>query len=417
MLVKRDRYLQQLIDRKQNGMIKIISGIRRCGKSVLLFELFYDHLLELGVDSSHIFTIALDDRRNQDLRDPDALLNHVLKRIEDNDLYYIFLDEIQFVTEFEDVLNTLLRLRNVDIYVTGSNSKFLSSDIVTEFRGRGDQVHIYPLSYSEFLSGYSGPAENAWREYYTFGGMPQILRLKTEEQKKSYLQNLVDTVYLSDIIERHQIRHDAELRELVQILASGIGSLTNPYKLEKTFRSRKSIKLSYNTIVNYLDYLEDAFLIEKAMRFDLKGKHYINTPYKFYFTDLGLRNALLGFRQMEVNHIMENIIYNELKMRGYSVDVGVVEIHSKNSSGQSQLRQLEIDFVANLGDKRYYLQSAYRMDTDAKRNQEERSLLRIDDSFKKIIIVGDSIYPHYNEQGFFNIGIQDFLLDEQSMEK
>lgn len=415
MLVKRDRYLNQLIRRKHNRLIKIITGIRRCGKSVLLFELFVEHLLSQGVDNSKIIAIALDDRRNQALREPDALLAHILNRVNSDGPYYILLDEVQYVLEFEDVLNTLLHIGNTDVYVTGSNSRFLSSDIVTEFRGRGDQIRMHPFSFSEFLSGFRGPKEEAWREYYTYGGLPQILTLTSPEQKKSFLQSLFQSVYVADIIDRYKIRHDSELVELLMVLASGIGGLTNPHKLEKTFRSKKNISLSYNTISKYLEYLQDAFLLEKATRYDIKGKRYINSPYKYYFSDTGLRNALLEFRQTEENHLMENILFNELRLRGFSVDTGLVPVHTKDGQGRSQLKQFEIDFVANKGDLRYYIQSTYRINTDRKRNQEVRSLTHTNDSFRKILIVGDSISPYHDEDGILNIGIQDFLLGENGL--
>lgn len=410
MIIQRDKYLQQLIASKHNGMIKIITGLRRCGKSYLLFNLFKTHLLASGVPESHIIQVDLEDRRNKQLRDPDALLAYIDSKLTDNEMHYILLDEVQHVAEFEDVLNSYLKIENADVYVTGSNSKFLSSDIITEFRGRGTQIHVYPLSFAEFMSVDARHPLDAWPDYYTYGGLPLTLSLKDEQTKADYLKDLFTKVYLTDIKERHSIRSDAELKELLEIVASSIGSPTNPSKLERTFKSVKKVTLTDKTIDAYLTYLSDAFLTEKAIRYDIKGKKYINTLSKYYFTDMGVRNAILGFRQTEENHIMENVIYNELRMRGYSVDVGVVETRPVGEDGKRVRKQYEVDFVANKGSQRFYIQSAFLMPTDAKERQESASLLHIDDSFKKIIIVKDHIKPKRNESGIITIGLMDFLL-------
>jgi hypothetical protein len=375
-----------------------------------LFNLFKEHLLTSGVHDSHIIQVDLEDRRNKKLRDPDELLSYIDSKIIDKEMYYILLDEVQHVPEFEDVLNSYLKVENADVYVTGSNSKFLSSDIITEFRGRGTQIHIYPLSFAEFMSIDNRHPLDAWRDYYTYGGLPHTLSLTDEEAKENYLKELYTKVYLTDIKERHSIRSEAELKELLLIIASSIGSPTNPSKLERTFKSMKNVSLSDKTIDTYLSYFSEAFLTEKSIRFDIKGKKYINTLAKHYFTDMGVRNAILRFRQTEENHIMENVIYNELRMRGYSVDVGVVETRSVGENGKRIRKQYEVDFVANRGSQRYYIQSAFIMPTDAKERQESASLLNIDDSFKKIIIVKDYIKPKRNEEGIVTIGLIDFLL-------
>ncbi len=411
MIIRRAKYLDQLITSKHNGLIKIITGLRRCGKSYLLFTLFKEHLKEAGVKDSHIIEVDLEDRRNKELRDPDVLLAHIDYRVKDDDMYYILLDEVQHVPEFEDVLNSYLKVKNADVYVTGSNSKFLSSDIITEFRGRGTQIRVYPLSFAEFMSVDSRHPLDAWRDYYTYGGLPHTLSLIGDEAKESYLKELYTKVYLTDIKERHSIRSDAELKELLQIIASSIGSPTNPSKLERTFKSVKNVSLSDKTIDAYLSYFSEAFLTEKAIRYDIKGKKYINTLAKHYFTDMGVRNAILGFRQTEENHIMENVIYNELRMRGYSVDVGRVETRPVGEDGKRIRKQYEVDFVVNRGSQRYYIQSAFVMPTDAKERQESASLLNIDDSFRKIIIVKDHIKPKRNEEGIITIGLTDFLLN------
>ena len=416
MVINRDIYLNRLIASKHNGLIKIITGLRRCGKSYLLFKLFKEHLRNVGVDDNHIIQVDLEDRRNKNLRNPDVLLAHIDSKMKDNDMYYILLDEVQCVKDFEDVLNSYLKIENADIYVTGSNSKFLSTDIITEFRGRGTQICVHPLSFAEIMSVDQRHPIDVWNDYYTYGGLPLVLSLSTDEAKESYLKDLYAKVYLTDIKDRYSIRCDSELQELLQIIASTIGSPTNPSKLENTFKSVKNVTLSSKTINTYLSYLEDAFLIEKSIRYDIKGKKYINTLAKHYFTDMGIRNAILGFRQMEENHIMENVIYNELRIRGYSVDVGMVETRPLNSEGKRIRKQYEVDFVANRGSQRYYIQSAFIMPTDSKERQGSNSLLNIDDAFKKIIIVKDYIKPKRNQLGIIIIGLIDFLLKPELME-
>ena len=415
MEIKRDIYLDRLIRREQNGLIKIVTGVRRCGKSYLLFNLFHNYLLDKGVKEDHIIEIALDDRSNKALRDPDNMLNFVKERIVDKDTYYIILDEVQLLAEFEDVLNSFMHIRNADVYVTGSNSKFLSSDLVTEFRGRGDEIRIYPLSFREYCSVYEGSADEAWDDYFTYGGLPLILSRETAEEKAEYLMSLFQKVYLSDIVDRHKVRNQEELDELVDILASAVGSLTNPLKLANTFKSVKKKTISDKTLKKYMDYLMDAFLVSKAVRYDIKGRKYIGSPAKFYFEDVGLRNARLNFRQMEENHIMENIIYNELRIRGYHVDVGLVEQFGKNSENKTTKKQLEVDFVVTRGSEKYYIQSAFAMNSQGKQEQEERPLNAIGDSFKKIIVVRDNIKVRRNDMGIVTIGIRSFLLDENSL--
>ena len=417
MEIKRDIYLDRLIRREQNGLIKVVTGVRRCGKSYLLFNLFHNYLLDKGVQESHIIEIALDDRSNKELRDPDNMLKYIKERIVDRDTYYIILDEVQLLAEFEDVLNSFMHIRNADVYVTGSNSKFLSSDLVTEFRGRGDEIRIYPLSFREYCSVYEGSADEAWDDYFTYGGLPLILSRETPEEKAEYLMSLFQKVYLSDIVDRHKVRNREELDELVDILASAVGSLTNPLKLANTFKTVKKKTISDKTLKKYMDYLMDAFLMSKAVRYDIKGRKYIGSPAKFYFEDVGLRNARLNFRQMEENHIMENIIYNELRIRGYHVDVGLVEQFGKNSENKTTKKQLEVDFVATRGSEKYYIQSAFAMTTPEKQMQEERPLNAIGDSFKKIIVVRDNIKVRRNDMGIVTIGIRNFLLDENSLNK
>ena len=416
MDIKRDKYLNDLVSRMHNGMIKVVTGIRRCGKSYLLFHIFKNYLLEQGVPVSHIITIELDQRKNKKYRDPDAILDYIESLIEDDEQYYIMLDEVQMLQEFEEVLNSLLHIRNADIYVTGSNSKFLSKDVITEFRGRGDEIHIYPLTFKEFMEAYEGDMYHGWAEYVVYGGLPLTVIMKTEEQKINYLTNLFKETYLKDIIERHHIEKIQELEDLVNILASAIGSLTNPPKIEATFKSAIQSTISLNTIRQYMEYLEDAFIINKANRYNVKGRKYIGTPLKYYFEDVGLRNARLGFRQVEETHLMENIIYNELRSRGYSVDVGVVEKRGTDENGKEYKNQLEIDFVANLGSKRYYVQSAFSMPTEEKRIQEKASLVNVKDSFKKIIIVKDVMNVTRDEDGITTMSIYDFLLKENSLE-
>jgi uncharacterized protein len=392
-------------------MIKVITGIRRCGKSYLLFNLFYNYLINSGIKEDHIIKIALDDRMNKNFRDPDEMLNYVYDSIKDKEMYYILLDEVQFMNEFEDVLNSFLHIDNVDTYVTGSNAKFLSKDIITEFRGRGDQIHIQPLTFAEYYSVYNGSKDNAWNEYIKYGGLPKTIEFTSPKDKTDYLNNIFSETYIKDIISRYNVKNEPELEELLDILASSIGSLTNPKKLADTFKSIKNISMHENTIKKYLDYFVDSFLISKVKRYDVKGKKYINTPSKYYFTDLGLRNARINYRQLEETHIMENIIYNELIARGFSVDVGIVEINDKNKYGSYSLKQLEVDFVCNFGDKRYYIQSALELPTREKTIQEEKSLLNINDSFKKIIIVKNTISSWYNEEGILIINLFDFLLN------
>ena len=414
MIIKRDFYLSKLIQHKKNGLVKIITGIRRCGKSYLLFKLFRDHLLESGIKEDHIISVALDDFGNRKLQNPDELYNYVKSQIVDGEDYFILLDEIQLVPEFESVINGFMHIDNADIYVTGSNSKFLSSDIITEFRGRGDEIRVYPLNFSEFYSVYGGDFDNAWIMYCNYGGMPLCLSMETLADKAKYLTGLFDTTYLADIINRNNLRGNEEINELTDVLASSIGSLTNPLKIANTFASSKNIKLSANTISNYLNYLQDAFLVEKAVRYDIKGKKYINTPAKYYFVDMGLRNARLSFRQQEYTHIMENVIYNELRLRGYSVDVGVVENVGKEE-GFSVRKSFEVDFVVNLGNRRYYIQSAYNIPTEEKMAQEQASLLSINDAFRKIIIVNQPIMSGYNEQGILMLSLQDFLMNPEKV--
>ena len=416
MQIKRDFYLQQLVDGKQNGLIKIVTGIRRCGKSFLLFKLFRQYLLDVGVDSNHIIQIALDDIENANLREPLSLYKCIKSKMTDEELYYILLDEVQLVPRFEEILNSLLRIDNADVYVTGSNSKFLSSDIITEFRGRGDEIHLYPLSLSEYCEGTGLSPAEAWKDYYTYGGLPHTLSLGTEKKKIDYLNNLFESVYLIDILERQRIKNKAEFEDLVKIIASGIGAPTNPTKLENTFKSVKKVNIDSVTISRYLGYMQDAFLIEKAERYDVKGKKYIGSLAKYYFTDIGLRNAILGLRQQEETHIMENIIYNELRRRGCKVDVGMVEQRFVDNDGKWQRKQLEVDFVVNEGNQRYYIQSALALPDEEKHKQEMGSLLRINDSFKKIIIVKDDIKPWRDENGILTMGLLDFLMNADSLE-
>lgn len=408
--IKRDLYLERLINRKENGLIKIVTGIRRCGKSYLLDPIYKNYLLENKVKEDHIIKIDLDERKNNKYLNPDTLDAYIRSLIVDKDMYYIILDEIQKVEDFESVLNGFLHIDNVDIYITGSNSKFLSSDIRTEFRGRGDEVRVLPLTFAEFISAYEGNNDDAWKEYITYGGLPRILSQKTEEQKSKYLKDLFERTYLSDIIERNNIQRIDVLDTLVNILASSVGSLTNPKKLSDTFISNSMKDVSINTITSYINYLLESFLIEKAQRYDVKGKQYISTPSKYYFSDIGLRNARLNFRQQEEDHIMENIIYNELLYRGYNVDVGVVEIRENNIR-----KQTEVDFVCNQTDKRYYIQCALSLPTREKTLQEERPLMNINDNFKKIIIVKDNIKSWMTEEGISVIGIQEFLLNKDSL--
>ncbi len=415
MEIKRELYLNKLIRHKHNGLIKVITGIRRCGKSYLLFELFYNHLLSRGIKEDHILKIALDDRRNKKYRDPDYLCEYVYDYIKDEEMYYILLDEVQMVPEFEDVLNSFLHIKNADVYVTGSNAKFLSKDIITEFRGRGDQIHVSPLSFSEFMSVFEGTVDEGWGAYINYGGLPKLFDFSTDEDKSEYLKNIFSETYLKDIRERNSVRGDYELEELLDILSSGIGSLTNPKKISDTFKSVKQVSVHPDTIKNYLDYFVDSFLIEQAKRYNIKGRKYINTPSKYYFSDIGLRNARLNFRQSEETHSMENVVYNELRIRGFNVDVGIVEYYSSESGEKSVLKQSEVDFVCNFSDKRYYIQVALSIPDREKLEQEQNSLTRITDSFKKIIIVKDISHSHYNEDGIYLLKLYDFLLDSNSL--
>lgn len=427
-MINRPKYLKQLISKKQNGLIKIITGNRRCGKSYLLFNIYHQYLNSIGIQDSQIIELALDETFNAKYRNPFELDKYIRELTkESSTYYYVFLDEIQKVEEvqnpyvpnhtskvnFVDTVIGLMKLKNVDLYITGSNSKMLSSDIITEFRDRGDEVRVYPLSYKEFYDYYNGDKNKVWREYYTYGGMPLAVIKKTPEEKSKYLQDLFKGTYIKDVLERHKInKESSDLEELLNVISSSIGSLTNPLNLANTFESVKHKRINPETITSYLEYFKDAFLIESAVRYNIKGKKYINTPLKYYFVDIGLRNARLNFRQQEENHIMENIIFNELKMRGFNVDVGVVEYNFKNAEGKSQRTQLEVDFVANKGNRRIYIQSALNLDTEEKQKQETNSLNRIDDSFKKIVVVKDDIEPWIDEKGIQYVGVQEFLLDE-----
>ncbi len=415
-IIKRDTYLSELISLRENGMIKVVTGMRRCGKSYLLFELFVSYLMQQGVPSDHIIKVDLEDFSNLKLRDPNNLYTYVEERLKDDNVHYLLLDEVQLVDHFEDVLNGFLRKKNVDVYVTGSNAKFLSKDIITEFRGRGFEVKMYPLSFSEYMSVYQGSKQAGLNEYMLYGGLPQVLFCATEEQKIQLLKSLFTETYIRDIKERYKIKQDDDLEELINILASGIGALTNPNKLANTFRSEKKSVISYDRIKDYIDYLCDSFLIEKSTRYDIKGKSYINSPFKYYFMDLGLRNARINFRQYEKTHLMENVIYNEMRIRGYNVDVGVVPVLQRNEEGKRQRANLEVDFVCNLGSRRYYIQSAYRMETEEKIKQERASLLKVDDSFKKIIIIGEESPVLRDENGITTMSIYDFLLKKDSLE-
>lgn len=416
MEIKRDYYLNKLITKKHNGLIKVITGIRRCGKSYLLFTLFKNHLTESGVDSSHIIEIPFDSFENKKYRDPEILYPYVKEQIADDNMYYILLDEVQLLGEFESVLNGFMRMKNVDVYVTGSNARFLSKDIITEFRGRGDELHIQPLSFAEFMSAYDGNKYDGWNEYVLYGGLPPVVLLRTAEQKIELLKSLFQETYINDIISRHSVKHRDEFEELINILASAIGSLTNPKKLTDTFKSKKNKVISSNTIKSYLDYLCDAYIVSRATRYDIKGKKYIDTPQKYYFSDVGLRNARINFRQLEENHTMENIIYNELIARSFNVDVGIITATQKDKDGKSVRKQLEVDFVCNKGSKRYYVQSAFSIPDREKLEQESNSLLRIDDSFKKIIVVKDLPAPTYTEDGILVISVYDFLLNSNSLD-
>ncbi|MCI6582439.1 MAG: ATP-binding protein [Oscillospiraceae bacterium] len=416
MEIKRDSYLEQLKIRKDNGMIKIITGIRRSGKSFLLFVLFKKYLLEIGVDNDHIIEIALDGIENDELRDPKKCYQYIKDAIKDDRKYYVLLDEVQFMPRFEEVLNSLIRISNIDVYVTGSNSKFLSSDIVTEFRGRGDEIRIYPLSFAEFYAAFDGDYDDAWEEYMIYGGLPQVALFSVERQKAEYLKNIFTNVYIKDVVERNAIQNIDEISTLVDILASSIGAPTNPTKISNTFKSERGLIYSNKTISKHIDYLAEAFLISKADRYDIKGRKYVGANLKYYFSDIGLRNARLNFRQQEPTHIMENIVYNELLVRGYNVDVGIVDIFANNSAGKRVHKQLEVDFVVNHGSQRYYIQVAYDMSSEEKQTQELNSFRNIPDSFKKIVIVNGTKKPWRNEEGFVIMGMKYFLLNADSLE-
>ena len=415
MEIKRDYYLNKLIDAKNDGLIKVVTGIRRSGKSYLLNTLFYNHLLENGIKDDHIIKVALDDSDNDELLISKNLSKYVKEKIIDKDVYYVILDEVQLVENFERVLNGLLRISNIDIYVTGSNSKFLSSDIITEFRGRGEDIKVYPLSYYEFMSIYKGDKFDGWIEYITYGGLPLVVTMNSDERKTAYLKEQQKNVYINDVVERNDIKNDVELVSLVEIISSSIGSLSNPKKLSDTFKSTAGLNIDPKTVSLYLKYLEEAFLIEKVERYDVKGKKYMNTPYKFYFSDLGLRNSFINFRQYEETHIMENVIYLELRRRGYNVDIGVVEFRERKEN-ELTYKQLEIDFIANKGNNKIYIQSAFSMPNEEKVNQEERPVLKVNDAFKKIIIVKDYIKRIRNENGIITMSIFDFLLDPDSLD-
>lgn len=416
MEIKRDLYLEQLKIRRDNGMVKIITGIRRCGKSFLLFVLFKKYLLENGVDKEHIIEIVLDGIENEELREPKKCYQFIKAAIKDEQKYYLLLDEVQFMPRFEEVLNSLLRVRNLDIYVTGSNSKFLSTDIVTEFRGRGDEIRIYPLSFAEFYSVYDGDYDDAWSDYMVYGGLPQVAQFSTERQKAEYLKNIFANVYMKDVVDRNKIQNVDEIGTLVDILASAIGAPTNPTKIANTFTSERGSSYSNKTISNHIDYLTQAFLISKANRYDIKRRKYVGANLKYYFTDVGIRNARLNFRQQEPTHIMENIVYNELLVRGYNVDIGIVDLYAKNKEGKRIHKQLEVDFIANQGSQRYYIQVAYDMTSEEKQKQELYSLRSIPDSFKKFVIINGTAKPYRNDEGFVIMGMKYFLLHADSLE-
>jgi predicted AAA+ superfamily ATPase len=415
-VVDRKDYIQTLQSKRHNGLVKVITGLRRSGKSFLLFTLYKQALLHEGVPEDHLIMLALDDFKNRHYLDPEALYDYVTGRIVDQGMYYILLDEIQMVPQFESVLNGFLHIPNADIYVTGSNSKFLSTDIITEFRGRGDEIRVYPFNFAEFYSVTGGDKWEAWSQYCRYGGMPQTLAMEREQDKETYLKNLFNQVYLSDIINRYNLRGHDEMDALANILSSSIGALTNPKRISDTFASERNLKVSQQTVSRYLSYLEDSFLIQKAMRYDVKGRKYIATPIKYYFGDVGLRNARLNFRQQEETHLMENIIYNELLRRGFSVDVGVVEVNEKNENAHPVRRQLEVDFVANMGSRRFYIQSAFELATPEKTAQEKGSLLNISDSFKKVIIQRSPLKPWYDEEGILHLGLMDFLLSPNALD-
>jgi len=417
MEIKRDKYLEDLKDRMHNGMIKVVTGIRRCGKSYLIFKIFKEYLINEGVKEEHIIEMEFDKKEDAKYRNPDALLDYVKESIKDPEDYYVLLDEVQMLGDFEEVLNSLLHIKNLDIYVTGSNSKFLSSGVLTEFRGRGDEVHVYPLTLQEVMQNYEGDIYHGWAEYVTYGGLPLVWGMRTDQQKIKYLTDLFEKTYIGDIIDHNGIEKTEELEALLNVLASAVGSLTNPTKIEATFKSVLKSRISRNTIVQYIGYLKDAFIINEANRYDVKGRKYIGTPLKYYYEDLGLRNARLGFRQVEETHLMENAVYNELLSRGYAVDVGVVEKRKRNQEGKQEKRKLEIDFVANMGSQRYYIQSAFQIPDQEKERQEKESLNSVEDSFKKIVLVRDVVKTSRDEKGIVTMSIYDFLMDKDSLQK
>ena len=416
MEIRRDKYLDDLKNRMHNGMIKVITGIRRCGKSYLVFKLFKNYLIQSGIPENNIIEIALDERKNKEYRDPDAILEYIEEQIADKGDYYLLIDEVQLLNDFEEVLNSLLHKSNLDIYVTGSNSKFLSKDIITEFRGRGDEIHIFPLTFKEFMQVYPEDRYRGFADYLMYGGLPLTITMKTEEQKIKYLTTLFEETYIKDIRDRNRIDKIQELNDLINVLASAVGSLTNPSKIQATFKSQIHSDISVNTVSQYIEFLEDAFLINAANRFDVKGRKYIGTPLKYYFEDVGLRNARLGFRQNEETHLMENIIYNELRARGYQVDVGVVPVRKTDEDGKRVRTQLEIDFIATMGSKKYYLQSAFSMPDEAKVMQEKASLINVNDSFKKLIIVNDLLNIRRDDDGITTMNVYDFLLNDNSLD-
>ena len=415
--IARPMYLEKLISRRENGMIKVITGLRRCGKSYLLFDLFFRYLIGQGVKKENILMIALDDEDYADLLDRKKLWQYIKDRISDEGTYYIFIDEIQMVEGFEKILNGLNRRHNLDIYVTGSNSKFLSTDVLTEFRGRGDEVRVFPLSFAEYMTAFDGTAEDGWKEYYTYGGLPMILSMQNEEQKSAYLKHLFTYVYQRDIVERYHVQDTDKLEKITKVIASSDGSLTNPSRIVNTFKSCGYGSVTNKTVSSYLNYLTESFLVEKAERYDVKGRKYISTPSKYYFTDAGLRNAYLNFRQQEENHIMENVIYNELRIRGYNVDAGMVSHECADIKGNRKKKQLEVDFVCNKGSQRYYIQSAFAIPDEEKRAQEKESLMQIRDMFKKIIIVRDNVKLWRDDDGIVTIGLKEFLLNPDSLER
>ncbi|MBO4590607.1 MAG: ATP-binding protein [Bacteroidaceae bacterium] len=417
MIFKRQKYIDKLVAGLGNGLVKIVTGGRRCGKSFLLFNLFHEYLISHNVAEDHIIELSLDDRKNKPLRNPDALLDFIDKRVKkDEDTYYVILDEVQMVEDFVEVILSLMHTPRMEVLVSGSNSRFLSKDVATEFRGRGEEIRVWPLSFSEYYEEMGGERALAWRDYYTYGGLPQVALLHDGEQKVEYLRNMYELTYLRDIIERNHLRNAEGMRQMVQILSSGIGSSTNPKRICNTFQSVENVAISHNTIKDYIAYLQDAFLVEEAMRYDVKGRKYIGTESKYYFTDMGLRGAVLGFRQQEETHIMENVIYNELRMRGFLVDVGMIEAWKKDKNDHNVRRKLEIDFVANKGSQRYYIQSAFAISDREKKEQEEASLKAVKDAFKRVVILRNDIMPYHDENGFLIIGLLDFLLQENSLD-